>query len=251
MNKSNISYDIIWTIPFFSDLNEQEKKGLIKLVHFKNYNRGEIIFLQGDKLKNVYWVCDGSVQMFRETPDGHELTASICIFSETLYYPNAVEKINKNHMMNARAVSDVTLLEIPAIWIEESIRSCNHLANKFINIMANNTLEAMIDSEHQATMSATQILACFLQKICVNNNFNNLNFELPYTKSLIASRLGMELETLSRSLPKLIEHGITVNGKNVSFDDCNAIQQHSCDSCSISEECRYSKKIKEFCKERS
>ena len=44
-------------------------------------------------------------------------------------------------------------------------------------------------------------------------------FTLPFKKSLIASRLGMELETLSRALPKLKEHGITVKGSQVVFHD--------------------------------
>jgi CRP/FNR family transcriptional activator FtrB len=42
---------------------------------------------------------------------------------------------------------------------------------------------------------------------------------LPYEKSVLASLLGMTRESLSRVLPKLREHGVTVRGKDVVFQD--------------------------------
>lgn len=76
--------------------------------------------------------------------------------------------------------------------------------------MAERAHIAEVEAEHQATMSAAQLVACFMQRLCVLYNFDPKGFDLPYSKTLIASRLGMELETFSRTLAKLKEHGIAV-----------------------------------------
>ena len=68
-------------------------------------------------------------------------------------------------------------------------------------------------------MSTTEILASFLKDTCKSYGIDSHSFTLPFKKSLIASRLGMELETLSRALPKLKEHGITVKGSQVFFHE--------------------------------
>jgi hypothetical protein len=86
-------------------------------------------------------------------------------------------------------------------------------------------------------MNATQIVACFLQHLCVSHQLDPRGFDLPYSKSLIASRLGMQLESFSRTLPKLRELGIVVSGKHVSFVNVNTAQHYACGACSVAEEC--------------
>ena len=86
-------------------------------------------------------------------------------------------------------------------------------------------------------MSATQLVACFLQRLCVLYDFNPREFELPYSKTLIASRLGMELETFSRTLNKLKENGISVEGTRVMIHDLRRIEQFVCATCSVAEDC--------------
>ena len=193
-------------------------------------------FAQGDDLTHLYWICEGAVQVFRHTPDGRELTGAIQVTGDLLYEPDALH-LRKYHAMNARAVKETTLLAVPSAWIEEHIQSWNHLAAHFITLLIQRAQEARTDSEHQATMNAAQLISCFLQHMCVLHHFDPRGFDLPYTKSLIASRLGMELESFSRTLPKMKEMGITVEGKHVSFNNIEAAQHHSCGACSSTEDC--------------
>jgi hypothetical protein len=67
--------------------------------------------------------------------------------------------------------------------------------------------------------------------------FDPKNFDLPYKKTLIASRLGMALETFSRSLEKLSDHGITLSGNHVSIHDFEKSTKFVCSECSISDVC--------------
>jgi CRP-like cAMP-binding protein len=228
--------DIVWAMPFFSDLSDAEKAELLKVASFRHHKRNEMIFLQGDPLTHLYWVCKGAAQMFRETPDGHELTSSFRIIGDLLFDPDAA-KLKHSHTMNARALEEVTLFTLPAGWIDENLQAYDHLARKFMALLALQVYQTQIETEHQATMNAAQIVACFLQHLCVLHKFDPRGFDLPYSKSLIASRLGMQLESFSRTLPKLHELGIIVSGKHVSFTDIATAQQFSCGACSVAEEC--------------
>ena len=240
-----ISPNIIWTLPFFSKLNDAEKTELLKVANFRHVKRGETLFLQGSLLTHFYWVCSGAIQKFRVTHDGRELTGAIRTTGDVLYDPDARQP-ELHHTMNARAVQETTLLAIPASWINEHIALWPDLADHFITLLAERAQEALIDSEHQATMNAAQLVSCYLQKLCVLHHFDPRGFELPYSKSLIASRLGMELETFSRTLPRLKELGITVTGKHVKFDDVDSAQSHACGACSITEECLTHKAMQEL-----
>jgi hypothetical protein len=86
--------------------------------------------------------------------------------------------------------------------------------------------------------SPAQIVACYLQRLCLVNGLNPNKFELPYSKTLISSRLRIELETLSRTLKSLRNEGIEVNGTSVSFTDKQKIGRFVCNHCSLSEDCQ-------------
>lgn len=230
------SLKLISTLPFFSDLNDNEKTELLHVAHFKHYRRGEMIFHVGDPMTHLSWVCIGAVQKFRETPDGREITAAIRIIGDMLFDQDALGHKHV-HTMNAKALQNTTLLTLPAEWIDTNMKSWDNLTNKFMELLAQRAQKSQIETEHQATMNASQIVACFLQNLCETHHLDPKGFTLPYTKSVIASRLGMELESLSRVLPKLRNYGIIVRGKQVSFTNIAAAQNLSCSHCSVEEDC--------------
>jgi Ni,Fe-hydrogenase III large subunit len=54
----------------------------------------------------------------------------------------------------------------------------------------------------------------------------------------------MELETFSRTLAKLRERGITVEGMRVTIHDLKCIEEYVCGVCSIAEDCSTHRSMK-------
>lgn len=231
-----IKAEILRTLPLFSGLTHQENTCLLANSNLRSYERGAFIFMHGDAINNFYVVCRGAIQIFRETPDGHEVTSDLLIDGESI---NADEIMTKQgtHNKNARAVDDVLILQIPISWIHENLSKYDQMAAHLMTNLSDRLNRAQIEAEHQSTMSATQIVACYLLRLCMNYGFDPDGFELPYSKTLISSRLRIELETFSRTLKNLKEEGIKVNGTNVSFADMNKVGHFVCDYCSLSEDC--------------
>lgn len=233
---SSVLPDSVRNMPLFSGLTERERSDLLSSGRSHSYSKGEHLFLQGDPLKNFYIVLKGTVRLYRSNADGHEVTTDVAIAGKTMC-KTEIFQASRNHTVSALAVDEVVVLEFPVNWLRDAVKNNNTLALNVISAISRYAFMVEVDAEHQATMSATQLVACFLQRLCILHDFDPQGFDLPYSKSLIASRLGMELETFSRTLPKLKDNGISVEGTRVSIYDLDAIDEFVCSSCSVVEDC--------------
>lgn len=233
---STIPPDIIRTLPLFSGLTEQDKDTLIKGGRIRNCPRGKILFAHGEPVTHFYLIVKGTFQLFRASPEGSEKTIDLLKSGQTMCESEIMDAC-RSHRVNSMPVEDSTVLEFPVAWLKETAKKHSAFALNLLSLISGQAHLAEVEAEQQATMSAAQLVACFMQRLCVLYDFNPGGFDLPYSKTLIASRLGMELETFSRTLSKLKEHGISVLGNHVSIHDLSRIEQYVCSICSISEDC--------------
>lgn len=236
----------IHAMPLFSGLSEKEKDELINGGRIRQCSRGEHLFLHGDPVKSFYIICKGTVQLFRETPDGHEKTIDVVKSGQTMCESEILDSC-RNHRVNAMALNEVSVMEFPVTWLKDSARKYSAFALNLLSHIAQQAHMAEVEAEQRANMKAAQLVACFLQRICVLYDFDPKGFELPYSKTIIASRIGMELETFSRTLSKLKEHGIIVKGSHVSITDLERVEQYVCATCSIAEDCPTHQEMERKC----
>jgi len=234
---------IVRTLSLFADLNEREKDNLLRQGKIRHCPKDQHLFVYGDEVTYFYIIGEGTVQLFRETPDGHEMTSDVLIAGDTI---GETEILNSQstHQFNAMAVEDSIVMEFPIVWLKESAKSHSEFALNLLAALSSRIHIATIEAEHKSTMSAAQQVACFLERLCILRDYDPHGFVFPYSKTLIASRLGMELETLSRALAKIREHGISVIDTRVSFDDVEKMENYVCGDCSISDNCKEHEALK-------
>lgn len=230
------SIAILKAIPLFSKLPHEDMVIIVNNSRVKNCPRGQFLFTHGKKITHFYVLCRGTIQVFRETPDGHEVTSDMMIAGDSINTGDIITE-QLRHYTNARAVDNTVCLEIPVHWIKKHFNDFHYISTSLIAGISERLYNTQIEAEHQATMSATQIVACYLQRLCVLYDYDPKGFELPYSKTMIASKLRIELATFSRTLKRLKEEGITVEGTHISFDDFEKINHFVCSHCSLSEEC--------------
>lgn len=237
------------SFPLFFGLSGEEKAALVQSGRRRHYANGENVFLYGDPIRNFYAVCEGAIQLFRETPDGHEMTVDVFIAGDAIGETEILQ-LSETHQFNALAIKDSLLMEFPVAWLKDNIKRNGTLALNLLSMLSRRNNIATLEAEHKATMSAAQQIACFLERLCILHDFDPHGFELPYSKTLIASRLGMELETFSRALTKIREHGISVQGTRVAFNDIQKMEDFVCADCSISGNCNEHDVLKERLRKR-
>lgn len=232
---------IVHAMPLFAGVAEQERDALLQQGRMRHVSRGEYLFRCGDPVLHFYIICRGNMQLHRETPDGKEITTAVEMRGRTVGKLEILKAFTL-HTVSASAINAADVLEFPAEWLRNVARhpviSLNILAavSQYAHMVE-------VEAEQRSTMGVAQRVGCFLQRLCVMHGLDPSGFELPYSKVLIASRLGMEPETFSRALSTLKEHGIKIENNRISLCDAHTLETYICDHCSMVGKCETHKKI--------
>lgn len=228
--------EILNNLKLFSGIAVDERDKLLSQGHLRHLNPDDMLFRHGDPIDHFYIVCSGAVRLTRETPDGKQITTDISPSGKTIGKSDIFQTRYHQHRVSAIAVDKCTVLEFPASWLRDIAKHPTFALN-ILSAISEYAHMAELESEQRITMTAAQRLGCFLQRTYVVHGLNPKGFELPYSKALIASRLGMKPETFSRTLATLNEHGMTVTDTHVSFHNIHEIECFICNHCSMNGEC--------------
>jgi CRP/FNR family cyclic AMP-dependent transcriptional regulator len=70
-------FKVMKNVPIFSDLNEKEMEELEKIIHRREYKKGEPIFRMGDPGLGMYIINQGSVNIAEENATGEVTTLAV------------------------------------------------------------------------------------------------------------------------------------------------------------------------------
>ena len=213
-------YDLLKQIPLFSGMTDETTMNLLIDATMRRYPRGTSLFMQGEQADRFFIILEGWVKGFRQAPDGHE--SVIAVFGPGESFAEAAMFVSGNFPISAEIVADARLLVIPRGGLLNQLRQDPDIALKMLASMSRR-LRGFVQQVEQLTVkSATQRLAAFLEKL-VDVEEGSDEFELPLDKMLIAGRLGMQPETLSRALSKLRAIGVATEGHRVIIKDVGAL----------------------------
>lgn len=193
--------------------------------------KGQMLFLQDDPSEWFYFVVSGWIKLFRETVDGGEAVLDVLtsghIFGEAAILDGGM------HTVGAAVVEKTVLLRLPATILKNAIAKNHKVALGMLASVSRQRRQQTQDIEKLSLQNTSQRIGCFLLRMCKTSDVTSAEFKLPYDKSLIAARLGMQCETFSRALNKLRkETSITVKGSSVGIPDVSELAAFSCSNCS-------------------
>jgi|APSaa5957512535_1039671.scaffolds.fasta_scaffold119707_2 CRP-like cAMP-binding protein len=207
-------------IPLLAGMTDDARMSLLADATVRKYPRGTSLFMQGEPADRFFVILDGWVKGFRQAPDGHE--SVIAVFGPGESFAEAAMFVSGNFPISTEIVADARLLVIPRNGLLKQLRDDPDIALKMLASMSAR-LRGFVQQVEQLTVkSATQRLASFLEKL-VDVDEGADEFELPLDKMLIAGRLGMQPETLSRALAKLKSIGVVTEGHRVIVKDVAAL----------------------------
>ncbi len=61
------------TLDFFADLDEQDLEEVVALTIERQYDKNQMIFMEGDPGKGFHFVIEGRVKIYKTSRDGKEL----------------------------------------------------------------------------------------------------------------------------------------------------------------------------------
>jgi CRP-like cAMP-binding protein len=206
------------------DLPEDLALGLIEPSAAREYARGEAIFLQGDPADFIGVVLDGWVKLFRVKPNGAK--AVIAVFTRGNSFGEAPAVMEGVFPVSATAVTDCRLLMVRAAPLIELIGRSPAVTRAILAATLTHMHGLVHQIEQLKGQSGAQRLAEFLVSLTPVES-GPCTLTLPYDKSLVAARLGMKPESLSRALARLRGFGVKVPHNQVVIDDVAALRAFS------------------------
>ena len=189
--------------------------------------RGKILFLRGDPADRFFLLLSGWVKVFLDTPSGDQTVIEIMRSGESI--AEAAIFMEMAYPASAEIADDARVLEIPAQPFLALLRSESGLALTMLAALSKRLHYLIQHIEKVQTFSTPHRLAEFLIGLANGADDGPAVIRLPYDKSLVAARLGMKPESLSRALAKLRDVGVTTRGGEVHIADIERLRDF-CDS---------------------
>ena len=62
--------DLIWQVPVYRRLSAEDREQLATVCRVEKYDRGDVVFAEGDSAADFFTVVEGRIKVFKGTPDG-------------------------------------------------------------------------------------------------------------------------------------------------------------------------------------
>ncbi len=207
----------------FSSLPVPLADVILKQSATRTYQRGETIFIQGDVAQNIYVVLDGWVKLFRITPTGAE--AVVGVFTKGRSFGEAVAFEDVPLPVTAEAVTDSRLLLVRTTLLATMMRERPEIAMAIMSSTFRHLHALVAQVEQLKAHTGAQRVAEFLLELCECRS-GSCTITLPYDKTLIAGRLGMQPQSLSRAFNRLEQQGVTIAHNLAMIADVDQLREY-------------------------
>jgi CRP/FNR family transcriptional regulator len=203
---------------YFDDLSDEMLKDITGKMHLREYQRGDVLFWEGDPCEGLHIVESGSAKIFRLSPQGRQYIVRILMegdtFAEVPTFDGGTNPVN------------VEALETCHIWVVESemlrglIKSHPVFSQKVLTNFGR-MLRGMVHKvSEMAFYQVTHRLARLIEELPQEKSAPHL------TQEQLAARLGTVREVVARSLKELERSGaIAIEDRRIQIVDKDVFRQ--------------------------
>ena len=191
------AHEILIRSQLFGGLPQEHITEIEKIAVDKNYNKGDVIFYDGDEGNGFYLIVAGSVSVYKISPDGKEQIFHIVKEGETIGAAPVFS--GKSFPANARALSKTHLLFFDRKNFIDLITGKPNLIMNLLALLSMRLREFTIQVENLSLKEIPGRLASYLLYLAQEQGNTNL-VKLNISKVQLANLLGTGPESLSRAL---------------------------------------------------
>jgi CRP-like cAMP-binding protein len=219
--------EVLSRLPLFQQLDDVRMARIVEHVRERRLGKGEMLFHKGDQPRGFYVVVFGQIKLAFPSSVGNEKVVDLLGAKQS--FGEAVMFMGRPYPVFAEALCDTLVVHVGKDIIDELIRSDPDFANLLLAGLSVRLHGLLQDVELYSQHSSTQrVIGYLLQQAPDDGEVNEFRVELPTTKQIIASRLNVVPETLSRIFHDLSEAGlISVQGKRITVNDARRLREYN------------------------
>lgn len=212
--------DRIRTLPVFAGIEGAQLLELTRGALLHRFPKETRLFDQGETPDFLHILIEGAVELYAAA-DGRE--TAIEILSPVDCFILAAALTDTPYLMAAKVLEPAQILLLPARSLREQIARQPQLALTMIASLAQDFRMMVRQIKDLKLRTASQRLAAFLLRLAEENGTEG-TVALPFSKRILAGRLGMTPENLSRAFAGLREHDVRICGNTVIIADVAKLQ---------------------------
>lgn len=214
-----VSSQELSAIPYFAGLTAKELESIAPFVFDKAFSRNQLIILENEPCRSVYFVAAGSVKVSKTSPSGRELVLRIIRKGESF---NEVPVFDGGpNPATVTALEPTVVYEVPKEKLELIIR---HYPQVALNVLATfaQRLRQMVTLAEDLSFRHVmgRVAKLLLEQSVVGEGSARL------TQQEMAALTGTAREVVSRSLKALESMGaIKVEGRQIQIVNADLLKQ--------------------------
>jgi CRP-like cAMP-binding protein len=207
MEKDAPQYATVRKHYLFSGLTDSEFETLATDVAVESYDKGEILFHGGDAADAFFFVESGQVELSLTSRDGQKKVIEVIAHGRTfaeaiIFMPEA------RFPVSAEALSDTIVYRIPNDTYRNLLKDSPNACMRLLSDVCYHLHQRVREIERLTIQNARSRLASYLNDHIVESNDDEATVRLDLPRHVVASRLSITPETLSRLLKAMSDEGI-------------------------------------------
>ncbi|KGD96942.1 MULTISPECIES: helix-turn-helix domain-containing protein [Rhizobium/Agrobacterium group] len=167
---------------------------------------GQSLFFEGDEAKHVFEVVEGTLRIFRILSDGRRVITGF------LYAGDIVGvSLKERYLYSAEAITPTKIRRIARKTFDEAVADSDDLRPEVFSRVCDEMAAVQDQLVLLSSKTAEERLCTFLLKLLqrtIAAGNRDTTLELPMTRQDMADYLGLTIETVSRTITKLIGKGV-------------------------------------------
>lgn len=202
-------------LSLFRDCQEDTFRTLIQPAFLQWFPQGVQLTTEGDPADFLYVLVEGLVEMFA-AHNGKETTVELVRPLGTFILAAVLR--DQVFLQSARTLDKSRVLMIPATNVREAMDQDVAFMRSIVGELARCYRGMVKDVKNQKLRTGAERLANWIL-VELDGNRSPSAVDLRVEKRVLAARLGMTPENLSRAFNTLKPYGVVVNGAQIQVDD--------------------------------
>ena len=202
---------------YFDELPEDILINISDHTQLREYERGDVLFWEGDECAGLHIVESGSVKLYRVSPQGRQYIIAVLTDGETCNEVPAFD--GGTNPVNVEALETTRVWVVDAKMLLDLIKSKPDFALKVLGKFGQNLRNLVGRISELAFYQVTNRLARLILEMSREPH-------PPWTQEQLAARLGTVREVVSRSLRELEKSGaIRMEDRRILIADDDIMQE--------------------------
>jgi CRP/FNR family transcriptional activator FtrB len=208
---------------FYRELGASVADRVFRHAVVQTVPKGATVFSQGDMPEFVHMLLSGQVALVAEDAKLGPTVIEFFPAGEVFVAPAGMLELP--YLVSARAIEESRVLMLPADELRRMIATETALAAALARALARHWRLLVRQIKELKLKSASQRLGSYLIAKAPARE-GAASFRLAEERKMIAARLGMTPESLSRAFTQLKEAGVSGRGRTIEIADVSRLRDH-------------------------